>query len=880
MRRLAATVFAVWGLLGGTAWAVEDVVLLGVGDLVADGEPALLHIWSPVTDTESRVKAKASVGRTTVLGSNRHGITTIQLQLPKLDSPTEVSLAVRVKTGDETAGGLLSLDASPPRHGPLALSFEPAELTVGVDTGVLVRLTAPPGPQSAEHRRFRLRASAGSVDDPIATGDGTFVARWTPPRRLDGSISVVFTVADAAAPDQLFATGRLPVLMKRTLDFKVEPGTNNILVVGQDRYGPHTASSSGKVSFEVMVDPRSPRGLLQTVGGSSQNVELALGAAPLLAFVPVPDGAPADAGEPIEIRVAAMNRDSTPHGGSPPTLTATAGSIEPLQATDIPGLFAATWTPPPAPAQVSFTATLGDDEIHTGLAMVAGLPRVVLESDPTELPKGARDVRYTATMTAPDGAALTTTAPVTVVAGGSQRARPSHMGDGTWAFSARKHSHEKKLVVVAEGPAVATGLPPARLIVWPAEGRIPVGEDRQTLVLVAALDAFGNPVSGVPVALSVPRGLGSVNAAATTNARGIAKVAFNATSAAGPGVIRAEAAGLVAEATVLVSDDEHGADGPVSGDAGTRAARKRWESVVAVSLVRVERPAPVVIVPPTPTPAVTDADTKTNTSASAGDEPAETDATDTAEPTETDAVAVSDERAATAPPPKLEGPAVASGGRVMFSLASVPHVYASNGTERGLVPESTAYENGNLLAGDPLGGLGGDVKALVWLKDLGLDLRGRVALESVDANNDSFDQLNWQAMAGTRFRYRVDDTLGVFGGIAAHRFGLDLYPYADATERADSERYSMDVYSGRVAVGFVVDAPRLFVDVELAESFVPFPVATHAGALVGYVLSDEIGIHLGVEFDYRTYKLEAWGDRIEVQEQEQAILLGATARIP
>lgn len=872
---ILATLLAV---LAGPARAAE-VILLGAGELVADGEStATVHIWSDVTSYDARVKVKPSLGKATVQGSQRNGITAVQLELPALDSPTELTLDVRIKGGSGEASETLRLRAVPPHRGPLAFSFEPEALKVGVDSGVLVRITLPEGPQQPAHRKLRLRASVGTVEDPVASGDGSFVARWTPPKRITGSMAVLFTAVDPAAPGEAVGVGTLPVLARRTLDFDVEPGSTNMLKVGSDEYGPKQASSAGKVSFEVVVDPRRPRGLLQTVGKTSQSVLLATQDVPRLAFVPVPDGAPADRGLPLQIHVAAMNMDSTPYGGTPPELRASGGTVTALTQSGQPGLFVATWTPPDAPGPVRFTSTLGDQTVEADLRMVDGLPTLTIEADPAELEQGARDVAYTATMAAPDGSPLTARAPELVVAGGTLTARPSHQGEGAWAFSARRHTRDEQMVAVAEGPAVATGLPPARLLVWPAESRLPTGSSHQTLVLVAAVDAFGNPVVDVPVSLEVVRGGGSVTPSARTNSRGLAKVAYDAGDDPTVGVIQARAAGLVAETSVLCSDDDNDPPAPPSGDPGTLAALERWREVAAVSLVRVKQPEPepVAVALEAPASAVEGA-TPVASSAASSSGSSSTGAASSATGTGTAALA-EDERASTAPPPKLEGPAVAQGGRVSFSLASVPHLYEADGSEFGRTDDSS-FRNGDLLAGQPLGGLGGDIRALIWVKDLGLDLRFRGAQETVEPGGTEIQQFRWQAVVGGRARYRVTETFAVYGGLAGQRLDLSLYPWATSSQE-EVERYVMNIFGGRVAVGFDTDLGPVFLEGELAETLVPYPVNTAGSLLVGVDTGPAVAVHLGLAIELRTYELDAWGDRLQIQEQEQALLLGATALLP
>ena len=48
----------------------------------------------------------------------------------------------------------------------------------------------------------------------------------------------------------------LPVTVKRSVSFDVKPGSSNVLKVGSRSYGPLVAAPSGKVAFDIDLDPR------------------------------------------------------------------------------------------------------------------------------------------------------------------------------------------------------------------------------------------------------------------------------------------------------------------------------------------------------------------------------------------------------------------------------------------------------------------------------------------------------------------------------------------------------------------------------------------------------------------------------------------------
>ena len=845
--RLLGVLLVAAGLLSPTHARAAEMALLGGGPLLADGHTeATLYAWAPGVGTEGKVKVKAegaSVLEATPLGE---GLVRIRILPELVEAAGEIHLDFRAKAPGADASGTATLPTVPGYSGPLLVTAEPEVARFGTDSGVLVRIQAPAGPQLDTSRPIRLVASLGSVDQPVASGNGGFVARWTPPKTMTSSQAVIFVAADANS-SEVVGMGRLQVLVPRSASFKAPPGSTCILEVAGAQFGPLKASAGGSVAFQLAVDPRVPRGTLRIVEASGAKqalpVDLPLAATESVLLAPLPAAFPKDAGGMLEVHLATAKGDGSPTSGNPPTLEATGGTASSIQPGPIPGTWRSWITPNPTATQLQLKATLGASVSSATLNLAAGLPSVELQATPAELPEGAIDLELTATFKGADGAPLVGVKPLVVVAGGTRPKLVVSDKQGQIRFPSKLGSKETKVVAFFEAPAGALGLPAAQLVIWTPDGTLPAGANASTLVLVALTDRYGHPVKDAQVDLRV-EGLGTVTATTKTDAQGIGRAEYKGAQEPGAAVLYASARGLEASAGVLRTPEDFSSTLPPSGSASTLDTLARISKIAGVAVVRQKQP------PPPPPPVLVAANS--------------VESKPTRVLTETGWVG-GDRSKQPKPPTALPRT------RLSFSLASVPRVYVSKtDDDAGLLLEDPSFEQGNISRGDPFGATAFDLRGASWFGVVGMDLRFRGQFEHEKVEGDSFDRLGWHALAAAKLGPLLGDKVRPYVSLGFARTATRVYAWDDE----DVKTQSLPIYGGRAGAGVEVYAGRIFFQGELAETLAPWPVDTRLGLEFGVRLVPALAARVGFDFDHRTFSVEGDDSKAQIIEEEEALMLG------
>ena len=594
-----------------------ETVVVPSGPALGDGRTTTtVQLYLPDGVPGERFKLKPDEGRAGQITVATDGLISFGYTPPRVTKPKDVGFTLSRK-GGSAAEDRFELSLVPPYVGDLQLNFDPPALLAGGDSA-LVRVT-PSGdtPQAGEARRFLLTASAGAIGAAMPAGDGTWVARYTPPATVDGPRTVIITAADAAAPDLIFGWAALPIQVKQSVSVSVQPDANTILTVGDKQYGPLQASPAGTVAFDVELDPRQPTGSVQAVTstGESSNLQIDLPQPEYgrIGFLPTPAGIPADpVHATLPVRVVATDLTGQPLRASIPTIHASVGQLGTVETSSVPGVYVAMITPPSDPGEVTFTAGLDGATVTAKLELLPPMTRLALTADPAELPAGTRDFTITARVQDSGGASIAGRMPQLDVQGATVRSRMKDNNDGTYTGSWRLNSGVDAVSVLGVPPLKASGLPPYRLLVWPRHSAIPVGAGATLPVTIAALDRYGLPVPNVDIKLAVPRGDGALPANTKTNDQGLIMADLAAGATPGLITLRAEAAGLVAETPVFqVAQGQLAPPVQPGGDTEQLQALALWRSAVSTLGVGKEGAAPsagppamvqVVTVPPFTTP--------------------------------------------------------------------------------------------------------------------------------------------------------------------------------------------------------------------------------------------------------------------------------------
>jgi hypothetical protein len=596
-RTLMLSLFAL--LTVGPAHA-QAVSLLATSPLVGDGvTPATLRVWVEGTTVTDRVKVNPTEGKAGDPVLSADGVVAFSYVPPAVTAAKQVGIEVSVR-GAVKLDRRIEVPVNPPPAGTYSVTFDPPQVVLGRDAAATIRIKGSgTSPVAPEARSVLLNASFGTISEPTPGGDGTFVARWTPPATLEGARTLLVGVTDRAAPGSISGWGALPVIVDRSVTFDVLAGSQNVLVVGDRTYGPVQATPQGKVSFPLQVDPRQLTAKLQTVRGTERTektVDVPIADYPRALVLPMAPRVPGSSDVTHDVWVVAIQKTGAPlDAASVVAITASTGTITPaIASVERKGAWSAKWTAPAGgTGSATITAAVAGQESKASLELVPPIAALQLSAEPAELLKGQRDIVITARAKDARGSALAGHPPILVVSGGTLQGALVDNQDGSYTAKVKLDTGSSSATVTAESPVTPSALLPYRILAWPKTGVIPADGKAKTDVVIVVVDRYGLPVPNVPVTLSVPASDGNLPPRAVTNERGIAHATFTAGTRSGAGVIRVEGSGVWGAAPIF----QRGAVAPSSTSipSGTPmdvALTSAWSASMASTTVNVQGSGP------------------------------------------------------------------------------------------------------------------------------------------------------------------------------------------------------------------------------------------------------------------------------------------------
>ncbi|MBN1335784.1 MAG: Ig-like domain-containing protein [Deltaproteobacteria bacterium] len=591
MKRIAVLVLSLIAAVLASPAALAEVVVVPSGPVLADGRTAsTVRLWIPDMMPGEKFKVRPAEGRASELVATGPGLYHFTFIGPKVTTPSSLDVTLQRRGGillDES----FTLDLVPPYEGSLKITFDPPTVLAGTDTALVKVTPTTSTTQGAEGRRFQFSASAGTFDTPMPKGDGSWMARYTPPADLQGPRTVIVTAVDSAAPDAIFGWGVLPVRARQSVSIQVPADATTVLQIGNRSYGPQTASPAGTVAFDVELDNVTTIGRVQAVTplGKRTDLTVDLPRQPYarLAIVPLPAVVPADPTHfSLPVRVVVTDATGAPARSPIPEMQVSAGQLSAVTAAAEVGVFAAVWVPPAVPTTATLTATYEGFSATTNVSFVPSMPRLDLAADPAELPKNARDVRIVAKIRDAAGTAVIGNPPNLTVKGAKLVRTMVDNGDGTYTGTFKLDPKAAKVTVLGAPPLAASGLHPYRLLVWAQRPFAPADGISKVTVTVVAVDRYGLPVEGVDVVLSVPKGDAVIAPSVTTDRQGLAQADLVVGTRVGLVDIRATAAGLVAETPLYLLTA--GVTPPTlepGGESERLEALGLWRSAVATLVI-------------------------------------------------------------------------------------------------------------------------------------------------------------------------------------------------------------------------------------------------------------------------------------------------------
>ncbi len=884
-RLRSLVVFCSLGLAPGLAEAEELLVRTGA-PVLANGEPVVLQVFHPVFEPSSKVKVTLGGEKVESLDLSEPGILSLTVSPPADDRAGTLALTIKAKGETGKLDTTVEVPVQAAGTTPLEIAFEPALFTFGGDETVKVTITPPPGEQALDQRRFSVHSSSGVIDTLTPIGDGRFVARWTPPRSMEGSQVVLFMVSEDNRSGTVFGAASLPVMATSEIRLSVAPNSTNTLETGQRKHGPLKADAKGTVVFTVAVDPRTPTGTLTTVtaeGKTTESVELPVAEGTRVTFNPPPTGLPADPFKPFNVVVYALAADGRSLDAAP-SVSADRGVLGTPVAGPVVGTFLAPFTPPPEAGKVVFAASAGGETVERTTTVVpapsAPLATLTAEED-------GDIVSLTARLKTPEGRSLVGQPPLVPVDGRRLQGKPKDHGDGTYTFFARRT--DKRLLATLTSPLPPTGLPPAGLQAWVADPALQPGEG--TALLVAVTDPFGHGVPDVPVSLTCTGA--DLPPEVRTDARGLVSLPL-VPVAPGRLTVGVAAAGFSRQVVVLEEPPERDAL-PLAGSEAHRAALAGWQGRTAALYLpkRAVAPAPVLAAAPAAgaslpqasaaAPAPLAPATAEETSApSAGTGPVGPATAPPSVPawagTAPPAVVRAAGRVKTRSPKASKDPAAKVSNselslRLSAALAGGRHSYSATpeSTASPAVPTLTTFSTGGLLSAP-----GAQVRASAFFGEaFGAEARLRYWGERLDLREDEVVSSSIGFLAAGQYRYPLNDFVRPLVTLGAHQVTSPSFTYtnSDQTGLKATREYFL---GARIAVGVEVNKDAVVGRVEFGETFAPNPSVHQLDGEIGYEVVDSLAVRLGVQQEWRNLRMEVGVYDVDAQDQLTTVSLGAT----
>ncbi len=902
-----------------------ELTLLPTAPIIPDGEPVTLLISAPGVTTTDKVKAKPYEGTLVSATIVADGLVQVVWTPPDVHRDEQSKIRVSLRGGmklDED----LSVSLTAPPKGSLEISAVPGAWTAGTRQQTTLVVKAQGGHSlPLEARSVAIECTDGKVGPVKADGDGTWSAIWTPPAPPSVPTNVLCTATDLTAPGLIQGWGSIPVLVKKTQTVSAPAGSQNVLIIGDQQFGPVTAKADGTVEVDAVLDPRVAQGMLQSVDTTGyrtdSTVDLKLGSPAQMAFAPLPQKVPA--GASLTVAVAMMNPDGSVWDGAAPSLE---GAADPESVGK--GWFLFDVTAPQAGAW-TLQATGDCLEATASTTVIDAVPSVSVSADPATLGESDTAFSVTAHLKDASGTALTKEKPVFTATNATPVGAFKDNGDGTYTQNYKLGSGGDAAVVQVHAMLSPTGLPVARVLAWPRQAST-VSPGSTTDLAIVALDALGMPVPNAEIKLSTPVGDGALPPTVTTDKYGTATVSLRAGSETGPlGVlatangVRGGAALYVGEGAVPSSSDwtSHwpqvgvargaatvSAAGPAEGGGPPPAEVGPPAALTITTVPAFTTPGAAILVNVTVVdakgfPVNGAAPTIASSLGTVGQITDNGDGTYTLPlqlppgqdgPVQITGMAGSAQGSLVLPTLENAGSLSNSGGntktprpprqssdvggksvRVRFLLMDMSYTHTATSSGDASVPSEVSYKKGY-----PLGVLGAAVQIEGWVPypPVGFDARvkaGRYRLTVADIN---YADAVYPAMAGLRFRGEVAPGMAGYAGLWAHALDVPIFRYAE--DNTPPLLLSKAVYGGRLGGGFSMETDLLLIRMEVAETFAPYPVNSHAGLGIDIFVAPEIGsfVHIGAEVDqqHMTFRVGdgALADDVKLRSRQATLFAG------
>ena len=229
------------------------------------------------------------------------------------------------------------------------------------------------------------------------------------------------------------------------------------------------------------------------------------------------------------------------------------------------------------------------------------------------------------------------------------------------------------------------------------------------------------------------------------------------------------------------------------------------------------------------------------------------------------------------PPRQPRASTSTSGSTMRYRLLAMDMAYSHTATSSGQasVPSEVSYTKGY-----PIGVLGVGLQVEGWVPGtpIGFDARVKAGRYRLTVADIAYNDTVYPAMAGLRYRHEVAPGMMAYAGAWGAVLDVPIFRYAE--DNTPPLLLTKRLVGGRLGVGFIMETNFILVRAELAETFAPYPVDTHAGVGIDILVVPEIGsfIHVGAEVDqhHMTFRVGdgALADELQVRGRQATVLVG------
>jgi|GEM_PF-1355490 len=193
-----------------------------------------------------------------------------------------------------------------------------------------------------------LRASTGSLSQPLRTGPGTWTTTFTPPKDRFPHVAILSAQIDTRdGPSVGFAS--LPLWGKGKLEVATKPNSEVWVFLGNHKFGPGKSGAKGVAHVDILAPPGPERAVAKStdeVGNESQKtVDLKVPSFNRLAIIPIDEVAAADGKGVAQVLIFLVDKKGVPMFDAPVDVNATVGGLQGDPQGLAPGLFRLHYAP-------------------------------------------------------------------------------------------------------------------------------------------------------------------------------------------------------------------------------------------------------------------------------------------------------------------------------------------------------------------------------------------------------------------------------------------------------------------------------------------------------------------------------------------------------